>query len=83
MDYNLNLISTLFTRFEGITQAFSYPDYVKDKDIYRMIASRMYNIPYEDLCNNSEYATNMRNLAKAFIMPVVAECGGITTEDTE
>ena len=48
------------------------------------IANRMYNISYEDLCNNSEYATNMRNfLAKVFAIPIIAECGGITTEDTE
>lgn len=83
MNYNLELITTLFTRFESLKQTFSYPDYIKDKDIYCIIASRMYNIPYEDLCNNSEYATNMRNLAKAFALPVIAECGGITTEDKE
>ena len=83
--YNKEVLETLAIRFKylgTVLDEFS-PD--ANLDLYSYIASIIYNKPYSEC---GEYLGDipnpegkyMRNKAKEFILPIIAECGGIFNE---
>lgn len=90
--YNQKLLRTLEDRFDKL-QAYLFRSFDGEEDLYSFIASIMYNKDYEDCCEWKDGKFNpegkeLRDRAKQFILPVVVECGGVSTdpmlkEDTE
>jgi hypothetical protein len=90
--YNQNLIGTLagtFTVLATNMEKFTQPD--PNLDLYSYIASTLYNVPYEECCEQRPDGTwnhegkECRNKVKQLLIPIVLECGGIhepgTVED--
>ena len=86
-NYNKKLLTTLEDRFDKLQ---AYLDRVfqfeEGEDLYAFIASIMYNKDidecremYPDGSANPE-GKDIRNRAKQFILPIVAECGGLLDE---
>ena len=88
--YNKKLLTTLEDRFDKLQ---AYLDRVfqfeEGEDLYSFIASIMYNKDVDECREvNPDGSPNpegkdRRNRAKQFILPVVAECGGIFEEDED
>lgn len=80
--YNHKLLRTLEDRFDQI-QAHLFRSFNQEEDdLYSFVASIIYDKDYEDCCEIKDGKPNpqgkeLREQAKQFILPVVAECGGI------
>ena len=81
------LIKLLEDRFDKL-QAYLFRSYTPDEDLYSFVASVMYDKDMDECMEfNLDGTPNpqgkeLRNRAKQFLIPVVAECGGLT-EDSE
>lgn len=82
------LIKLLEDRFDKL-QAYLFRSYTPDEDLYSFVASVMYD---KDMDECKEFnldgtpnpqGKDLRNRAKQFLIPVVAECGGISEDDTD
>lgn len=82
--YNQELIGTLagaFTVLATNMEKFTQPD--PNLDLYSYIASALYNVPYEECCEQRPDGTwnhegkERRNKVKQLLIPIVLECGGI------
>lgn len=82
------LIKLLEDRFDKL-QAYLFRSYTPDEDLYSFVASVMYDKDMDECREfNSDGTPNpqgkdLRNRAKQFLIPVVAECGGIEEDDTD
>ena len=78
-ELNKKLFDTLSSRF---MEASKKIDASEETDLYSLIASILYDKPYEsclDLGENRE----LRYKVKTCLLPIVIECGGITLDDEE
>ena len=78
-ELNKNLFNTLSSRFAEVSKKI---DASEETDLYSLIASILYDKPYEsclDLGENQE----LRYKVKTCLLPIVVECGGITLDDKE
>ena len=81
------LIKLLEDRFDKL-QAYLFRSYTPDEDLYSFVASVMYDKDMDECREFNPDGTpnpkgkELRNRAKQFLIPVVAECGGLT-EDSE
>ena len=83
--YNPELLRTLEERFDKL-QAYLFRSFDGEEDLYSFIAAVMYDKDYADCCGIKDGKPNpqgkeLRERAKQFILPVVAECGGIIKWD--
>ena len=79
------LIDTIRERLSDLHSQMNNPF---DDDLYSIVASVMYNLPIEDCCEWKNDKPNpegkeRRNRAKQFLIPVVCECGGISSDDDD
>ena len=80
--YNKKLIRTLEDRFDKL-QAYLFRTFDDTDDLYAFVASIMYDKdPSECMEMNPDGSRNpegkeLRNRAKQFLIPVVAECDGL------
>ena len=81
-EYNKDLLD----RVENIFRLYS-PIEIKGRDLYSYIASLVYDEPYEECCElNADGSPNirgkeLRERAKQFLLPIVAQYGGVTEEE--
>ena len=85
--YNQKLIRTLKDRFDKL-QAYLFRSFDGEEDLYSSIASIMYNKDYEDCCEWKNGEPNprgkeLRDRVKQFLIPIVAECGGISESEED
>lgn len=85
--YNQKLLRTLEDRFDKL-QAYLFRSFDEEEDLYSFIAAVMYDKDYEDCCEMKDEKPNpqgkeLRERAKQFILPVVAECGGISESEED
>ena len=82
--YNEDLLNAV----EQIFRLYS-PIEIEGKDLYSYIASLVYDVPYEQCQEFNKDGTpnpdgkDLRNRVKQFLLPIVAEYGGITKECEE
>ena len=82
------LIQLLEDRFDKL-QAYLFRSYTPDEDLYSFVASVMYDKDMDECREFNPDGTpnpkgkELRNRAKQFLIPVVAECGGIAEDDTD
>ena len=82
--YNEDLLNAV----EQIFRLYS-PIEIEGKDLYSYIASLVYGVPYEQCQKFNKDGTlnpdgkDLRNRVKQFLLPIVAEYGGITKECEE
>lgn len=81
MKYNQKLINTITERFEEIVSKLNTPDYLYEHDLYSLIASVMYDKPYESCLETTTEGKELRMNAKHFLIPVVIDCGGYLSEE--
>lgn len=81
MKYNPKLIDTITERFEEIVSKLNTPDYLDEHDLYSLIASVMYDKPYESCLETTTAGKELRMNAKKFILQVVLDCGGYLSEE--
>ena len=72
-------LNMLHTQLSDTTNAFN-PEH---DDLYSFVASVMYDTTYAECCewkDNKPYpkGKERRDKAKQFLLPIVAECGGIS-----
>lgn len=85
---NQKLLRTLENRFDQL-QAYLFRSFDQEEDdLYSFIASIIYDKDYEDCCEIKDGKPNpqgkeLRERAKQFILPVVAECGGVTESNED
>lgn len=86
--YNKKLLKTLEDRFDKL-QAYLFRAFDGEEDLYSFIASIIYDKDYEDCCEIlADGSLNpdghvLRDKVKQFLLPVVAECGGIFEPGTD
>lgn len=80
MKYNQKLVDTITERFEEIVSKLNIPDYLDGHDLYSLIASVMYDKPYESCLETTTEGKELRMHAKQFLLPVVIDCGGYLSE---
>ena len=82
------LIQLLEDRFDKL-QAYLFRSYTPDEDLYSFVASVMYDKDMDECKEFNPDGTpnpqgkDLRNRAKQFLIPVVAECGGIMEDDAD
>lgn len=87
---NPKLLQTLEDRLNTLkAQLFgTCKTYDKKADLYSFIAAAMYNMDIDDCREYRQDGTpnpegkELRNRVKQFLIPIIAECGGIETDDT-
>lgn len=82
--YNIEALLTIANRFDLVSSYLRH-EFNDTNDLYSVIASIMYNKPIEDCKEFKNELPNpegkeLRNRAKLFVLPVIAECGGIFSE---
>lgn len=83
--YNQNMLRILEDRFDHL-QAYLFRVFDDTDDLYSFVAGIIYNKNQEDCKEmNSDGTPNptgkiFRDKAKQFLLPVIAECGGISGE---
>lgn len=83
---NQKLLRTLEDRFDKL-QAYLFRAFdAEEDDLYSFIASVIYDKDYEDCCEIKNGVINpqgkeLRERAKQFILPVIAECDGISESE--
>ena len=90
MNYNKKLLRTLEDRFDQV-QAYLFRAFDGTDDLYSFIASIIYDKDYDDCCEWKDGKPNKegkerRDRIKQCLLPIVAECGGISDpaeEDSE
>lgn len=83
MKYNQKLIDTITERFEEVVSKLNTPNYLDKHDLYSLIASILYNKPYESCLETTTAGKELRMNAKHFLLQVVIDCGGYLSEDYE
>jgi len=85
---NQKLLRTLEDRFDQL-QAHLFRSFDSEEDdLYSFVASVIYDKDYEDCCEWKNGKPNpqgkeLRERAKQFILPVVAECDGISESEVD
>ena len=85
---NQKLLRTLEDRFDKL-QAYLFRSFdAEEDDLYSFIASVIYDKDYAHCCEIKDGKPNpegkeLRERAKQFILPVVAECGGISESEVD